>query len=120
MGLHLVEITPADRERFNLGNVQGVLIDRVDPHTQAADVDLEQGDVIERVGGKVAQSPEKVMAQLAYDRPDSDNQVAVLVRTKSGPKWIRLWVGRSGSRDFVNGGFSAAANPVTRDASAPR
>ena len=101
LGLHVVAITDADRKRFTLGNIQGVLIDRVDPDTQADGNGFELGDVIEQIGDKPATSPVQVMTELSYGKPDSDNMVAVLVHQKSGTQWFSLWVGSADSREFV-------------------
>lgn len=102
LGLHVVSIDAADRKRFDLGNIQGVLIDRVDPDTQADGNGFELGDVIEQIGDKPATSPVQVMTDLTYGKPDSDDMVAVLVHQKSGTQWFSLWVGRADSREFVN------------------
>jgi len=56
LGLHVIAINDADRLRFGLGNVQGVLIDRVDPGTQAAQFGLRVGDVIQQIGNEIASS----------------------------------------------------------------
>jgi serine protease Do len=104
VGLHVVGITEGDRERFALGNIQGVLVDRVDPDTQAADVGLELGDVIVQLGDQPATSPEQVMADLTYGKPASNDLVAVLVHKRTGARWIGLWVGRPNLREFINRG----------------
>ena len=110
VGLHVVSITEADRRRFELGNLRGVLIDRVDPHTQAADVGLQQGDVILQIGDQPATSPDQVMAALAYGKPDPDALVVVLVRMKAGTRWLGLWLGQPNSREFMNRGFGLQPN----------
>jgi serine protease Do len=104
VGLHVVAITEGDRERFGLSTIQGVLVDRVDPDTQAANVGLELGDVIMQLGDQPAVSPEQVMADLTYGKPESNDLVAVLVHKKTGAQWIGLWVGRPNLRQFVNRG----------------
>lgn len=119
LGLHFVAITEADRLRFDLGNVQGVLIDRVDPGTQAAGLGLEVGDVIQQIGDEIISTPDQAMAQLTYGKPDTEDVVAVLVRKPSGPQWVTLWVGGPGSRDFVLGGPSTEAAPRPHEAAAP-
>jgi serine protease Do len=120
MGLHVVPIAEADRERFDLGNIQGVLVDRVDPDTQASDVGLQLGDVIMQIGNKPATSPEQVMAALAYGKPESDDLVAVLVHKKTGAQWLGLWVGRPNSQEFVNHGFEPGPPTGARSAAAQK
>ncbi len=106
LGLHVIAITDADRLRFGLGNVQGVLIDRVDPGTQAAELGVQPGDVIQQIGNELCSTPEQAMAQLAYGKPDTNDMLAILVRRPSGPQWISVWVGRPDSRQFVTSGAS--------------
>ena len=120
MGLHVVTITEGDRKRFDLGNIQGVLVDRVDPDTQAANVGLELGDVIVQVGDRPATSPEQVMADLAYGKPDSKDLVAVLVHKKTGAQWLGLWVGQPNSGEFVNSGAPFEPSAGARNAAARR
>jgi serine protease Do len=120
LGLHLIAITDADRLRFGLGDVQGVLIDRVDPGTQAAGLGLRVGDVIQQIGDEIASTPDQAMAQLAYGKPDAKDVVAVLVRKQSGPQWVTLWVGRPDSREFVLGGPSTEAAPSAHEAASPQ
>ena len=116
IGLHVVAITEADRKRFNLGDIPGVLVDRVDPETQASDVGLEVGDVIMQIGDQPAASPEQVMSAVSYGKPESDDLVAVLVHKKTGTQWLGLWVGQPNSQEFVTQGFHPATTAGTRNA----
>ena len=121
LGLHVTAITDEDRLRFGLGNVQGVLIDRVDPGTQAAGLGLQVGNVIQRIGDEICSTPEQATTRLAYGRSDNNDMVAVLVRKETGPQWVTLWVGRLGSRKFLTGGASTGggAAPTTHEATPP-
>jgi serine protease Do len=119
LGLHVIAIDDADRLRFGLGNIRGVLIDRVDPGTQAGELGLRVGDVIQQIGDETASTPDQVMAQLAYGKPDANDVVAVLVRKQSGPRWLTLWVGGTDSRQFVVAGPPTEAAPNTHEAVAP-
>jgi serine protease Do len=94
LGLHLATITPADRQRFSLGNVSGVLVDQVTPGSQAQDRGLVAGDVIVQVDNRPATTPDDVMSRLASRSAASGSRVALLVRNKSGARWIALFVGR--------------------------
>jgi serine protease Do len=109
LGLHVIAITDADRLRFGLGNAQGVLIDRVDPGTQAAELGVQLGDVIQQIGDEICTTPEQAMTQLAYGKPDADDTLAILVQKPSGPQWITVWVGRPNSRQFVTSGSTETA-----------
>jgi serine protease Do len=119
LGLHLIAIDDADRLRFGLGNVRGVLIDRVDPGTQAGELGLRVGDVIQQIGDEVSTTPEQVMAQLAYGKPDTNDIAAILVRKQSGPQWMTLWIGGPNSRQFVVVEPSTETAPSPHAASAP-
>jgi len=119
LGLHVIAIDDADRLRFGLGDVQGVLIDRVDPGTQAAALGLRVGDVIQQIGDEIARTPDQVMAQLAYGKSDANDTVAVLVRKQSGPQWVPLWVGRPDSREFVVVAPSPEVARSAHEATAP-
>ena len=119
LGLHVIAIDDADRLRFGLENVRGVLIDRVDPGTQAAQRGLNVGDVIQQIGDEIASTPEDVMALLSYGKPDANDMAAVLVRKQSGPQWVTLWVGRPDSRQFVVVGPSSEAASSAHEAAAP-
>ncbi len=112
LGLHVIGITDADRLRFGLGNVQGVLIDRVDPGTQAAELGVQVGDVIQQIGDGICSTPDQAMTQLAYGKPDADDTLAVLVHNPSGSRWISVWVGRPDSRQFVTSGASTGTAPT--------
>jgi hypothetical protein len=74
--------------------------------------------VIQQIGDEIASTPDQVMAQLAYGKPDANDVVAVLIRKPSGPQWVTLWVGRPDSRQFVVGPPTEAA-PSTREVAAP-
>jgi len=118
LGLHVIAIDDSDRLRFGLGNAQGVLIDRVGPGTQAAELGLRVGDVIQQIGDEISSTPDQVMAQLAYGKPDTNDVVAMLVRKPSGGQWVTLWVGRPDSRQFVVGPSTEAAHG-THEVAAP-
>jgi S1-C subfamily serine protease len=119
LGLHVIAIDEADRRRFGLGDVRGVLIDRVDPGTQAEELGLKVGDVIQQIGDEISTTPDQVMAQLAYGKPDANDVAAVLVRKQSGPQWVTLWVGRPDSRQFVVVGPSTEPAGSIHEATAP-
>ncbi len=112
LGLHVTAITDEDRLRFGLGNLQGVLIDRVDPGTQAAGLGVQIGDVIQQIGDEICSNLEQAMTQLAYGKPDANDTLAVLVHQPSAAQWISVWVGRPDSRQFVTGGASTGTAPA--------
>ena len=58
MGLGLSSLTPEARKTFNLAdNVNGVVITKVDPDSDAADKGLQPGDVVLQVGNRTVRTP---------------------------------------------------------------
>jgi serine protease Do len=103
LGLHLTSITATDRQRYSLGNASGVLIDQVAPGSQAETTNLQPGDVIQQVGELPSTTPEEVTDDLTQRESATGGLVALLVRSKSGPQWTTLWVGRIDANDLVAG-----------------
>lgn len=98
LGLHLDSVTASDLgQRTGLIAVPGVRINRVTPGSQAANVGLVAGDVIEQIGEQPARTPESVMARLAH----AETPVALLVRGKTGKRWVLLHIGHIDVRDLV-------------------
>jgi serine protease Do len=118
LGIHLTAITPENRQSFGLGHTSGVLIDRVTLGSQAENVGLKPGDVIEKVENKPATTPDDVMDRLAHDGSSSDNHVALLVRGKSAIRWVTVYVGRVDVSELVAAPVLANAPTPARDAAA--
>ncbi|HUN40288.1 MAG TPA: trypsin-like peptidase domain-containing protein [Acetobacteraceae bacterium] len=91
LGLHLGAKTDAAAKG---ASASGVLIDAVTPESQAEGMGLQPGDVIERVNGQRAATPAYVMQQLTRGSSADGDLVALLVRGKSGTRWVTLYVGR--------------------------
>ena len=89
----LADLTPDSRQHFGLGNQTGVLIYAVAEGSQSESVGLKPGDVIERVGDKVATTPEEVKKHLNRGGPVGEELVAVLVHGKTQTRWVTLCVG---------------------------
>ncbi|MBV9249413.1 MAG: trypsin-like peptidase domain-containing protein [Acetobacteraceae bacterium] len=118
-GLHVVALTDADRQKYDIPpRVKGVLIDDVRPQSQADNLGLSIGDVIERCRDKLAVSPEMVTAQMSYNRPDSNDLVAVLVHKKTGGEWLTVWLGSPDSQDFLISGFDSRTSTAAQNAAA--
>ncbi|HVC63448.1 MAG TPA: trypsin-like peptidase domain-containing protein [Acetobacteraceae bacterium] len=115
LGLHLTRISAADRRRYSLADTSGVLIDRVVSGSQAEDMNLRAGDVIEQVGARRATTPAEVTARLTPSRTAPGNLVALLVRGKSGLRWTTLWLGRIDPKDLVAGPVAPEASGETHD-----
>lgn len=89
------------------GPVTGVRVAAVTRGSQADAVGLRPGDVIERVDGKPARSPEEVMRELARGAAGNGDLVALLVHGKTDTRWVTLYVGRV----FVSGLLATPALP---------
>jgi serine protease Do len=116
-GLHLAAITDADRQRYNLGDATGVLIDKVANGSEADTMGFRPGDVIEKVGNVPVATPEDVMAQTTHGSAASGDMVAMLVRGPTSMQWLTLFVGRVDLQDLV-AGPDFFGRPNTRNASA--
>lgn len=78
LGLRLAPLSDAYRARLGTpGDVDGVVVESVQPGSEAAEKGLRPGDVITRVNGHAVSSPETVESEM--DSADND-RVLVLVR----------------------------------------
>jgi serine protease Do len=93
IGAQVTAITAADRTRYGLKDASGVLIGQVTPGTQAAEVGLKPGDVIERVDGGKPSTPEVLASQLHYGEPAGNDLIALLVRSGGTSHWVTLYIG---------------------------
>jgi len=121
LGMYVANIIPADRERYGLGDENGVLIDQVIPGSQAEDMGLAAGDVIEQVGRDPTTSEDQVTRLLMLHDTSSGHLVAMLVQSPAGPKWVTLWAGGINPKDLVSvtsPGSSGEAHEVSAKAPA--
>jgi serine protease Do len=96
LGLGLSAITNDVRAKYGLDVAQtGVVIDGITAGTDAATRGISSGDVILRVQGEQAQTPQQVQATIDAARAQRRPYVAALVLRKAqdtGPIWIPLRV----------------------------
>jgi serine protease Do len=91
MGLGLVAVTPDMRRQFNLDNtVNGVLVTRVDPNSDAADKGIQPGDVVVSVANKSVRTPQDIKSRVADAHAAGRNTVLVLVTGNNGQRFIAL------------------------------
>ncbi len=94
MGLGLAAVTPETRRTFNLDdNVQGVLITRVDPNSDAADKGLQPGDVVVSVGNRAVRTPQDVQARVSDAKASGRKSVLLLVSGANGPRYVAVDIG---------------------------
>jgi len=96
MGLGLAAVTPEARRNFNIdAAIDGVLVTRVDPDSDAGDKGIQPGDVVLSVANKPVHNPKDVLAQIAAARSSGHHTVLLLVATQGGTRFVAVDVGES-------------------------
>lgn len=91
LGLKLVKITPELRQQFELGNeINGVLVQEVDPGSPAADKGMIRGDVILEVGQEEVAAPDDVASRVKKARDQGKKSVLLLVDRKGDLRFVAL------------------------------
>jgi serine protease Do len=94
MGLGLAAVTPETRRAYNIDNgVNGVVITRVDPNSDAADKGLQPGDVVVSIGNRPVHSPQEVKATVQAAQSSGHNTVLVLVIGQAGQRFVAIKLG---------------------------
>jgi serine protease Do len=89
LGMRLAELTPAERQRFNIGDAaHGVVVEGVASDSDAQDKGLRAGDVIVKAGDRPAGQP-------------ADVRTAVAEASRANRKDVLLLVNRGGHTLFV-------------------
>ena len=96
MGLGLAAVTPEMRRSYNLeGSVEGVLITRVDPNSDAAEKGLEPGDILVSVGNRVVHTPQEVQSRIADAHAQGRKSVLLLVSGSNGQRYVAVDIGQT-------------------------
>jgi serine protease Do len=96
MGLGLSAVTPEARRNFNIdAAINGVLVTRVDPDSDAGDKGIQPGDVVLSVANKPVHNPHDMMAEIAAARSAGHHSVLLLVSTQGGTRFVAVDVGQS-------------------------
>lgn len=95
LGMLLAPITQVARQRYGLGNLQGVLVVAVDTQSEAYGQRIRPGDVIENVEDTPVTSPAEFL-RLVNAARHRENIVALLVNFQQGPLWVALHAGGLG------------------------
>ncbi|HTT84178.1 MAG TPA: DegQ family serine endoprotease [Rhizomicrobium sp.] len=91
MGLGLTAVTPEVRRNYNLDDhVNGVLVTRVDPDSDAADKGIQPGDVVVSIGNKAVHTPKDIKAQIAGAQASGRKSVLMLIDGNSGQRFVAL------------------------------
>jgi len=96
MGLGLAAVTPEMRRTYNLdGNVEGVLVTRVDPNSDAADKGLEPGDILVSIGNRTVRTPQDVLSRIAEAHAQGRKSVLLLVSGSNGQRYVAVGIGQT-------------------------
>jgi serine protease Do len=91
MGLGLTAVTPDVRRNYNLDDhINGVLVTRVDPDSDAADKGIQPGDVLISIGNRPVHTPQDIKAQIAGAQAGGRKTVLVLVDGNGGQRFVAL------------------------------
>ncbi|MGA7712852.1 MAG: DegQ family serine endoprotease [Rhizomicrobium sp.] len=96
MGLGLAAVTPEVRRTYNIDDsVQGVLITKVDPDSDAADKGLQPGDVLVSVSNRSVHSPQDVEKTVAAAVSAGHKSVLLLVAGDGGSRFVAVDIGKT-------------------------
>jgi serine protease Do len=96
MGLGLTALTPETRRAYNLDdNVQGVLITKVDPDSDAADKGLQPGIVVISVGNKTVHTPQDIEKSVAAAHSSGRKSVLLLVLAEGTSQFVAVNIDKS-------------------------
>jgi len=96
MGLGLAAVTPDVRHNYNLDDkVDGVLITKVDPNSDAADKGIQPGDVVVSVANRPVHTPQDVKSRIADAQAAGRSSVLVLVTGQNGQRFVALKIGQT-------------------------
>ncbi len=83
MGLGLASVTPSLRQQYSLeGNVNGVIVTRVDPNSDAADKGIQEGDVVVSVANRPVRTPQDIKSRIADAHAAGRSTVLIMVAGK--------------------------------------
>ena len=96
LGLGLASVTTDTRRAYNLdATVQGVVITKVDPNSDAADKGLQPGDIVVSVGNKAVHSPQDVEKSVAAAHSAGHKSVLLLVTSDGAPRFVAVDIGKA-------------------------
>jgi serine protease Do len=95
MGLGLAAVTPDIRHEYGLDSkVNGVLITKVDPDSDAADKGLQTGDVVVTVANRPVHSPQDIKAAIGAAHAQGRSTVLMLVTGSGGQRFVAVKIGQ--------------------------
>jgi serine protease Do len=96
MGLGLSALTPEVRRAYNIDeSVQGVVITKVDPDSNAAEQGLQPGDVVVSVRNKAVHAPQDVEKSVAAAKSAGVKSVLLLVSSDGAAHFVAVPLDRT-------------------------
>ena len=96
MGLGLASVTPEARRNYNIDEgINGVLVTRVDPDSDAGDKGIQPGDVVLSVANKPVHSPKDILNLIAAARSSGHKTILLLVATQGGTRFVAVDIGQA-------------------------
>lgn len=96
LGMQLAPITPALKDKFQLGEHQkGVVVTEVTPDGAAAKQGMKPGDVIVEVQQSEVNTPADVQSHVDAVRKENRRSVLMLIQRQDGLQWIPVPLGNS-------------------------
>ncbi len=97
LGLDLAELNETLREEYGLdGDLEGVLVTKVEPDSPADERGLREGDVIIEVNQNPVATPGEVSREFQATREDGRNTATLLIQRGGERQWVPLKVEKSG------------------------
>lgn len=96
MGLGLAAVTPELRRVYNLDDtVNGVMVTKVDPDSDAADKGVQPGDIVMSVANQAVHTPGEVKSRIAQAVSEGRDSVLVLLSGQGGERFLALKIGKT-------------------------
>jgi len=96
MGLGLTALTPEVRRAYNLDeSVQGVLVTKVDPDSNAAEQGLQPGDIVVSVRNKAVHTPQDIEKSVAAAHSAGVKSVLLLVSSEGTSHFVAVPIDRT-------------------------
>ena len=94
MGMGLASVTPETRRLFNLDDgIDGVVVTKVDPNSDAADKGIQPGDVLVSVANQTVHTPKDVQTRLSGAHAAGHKSVLMLITGSGGQRFVALKFG---------------------------
>jgi serine protease Do len=98
LGVRFAALDDAERTQYKLSpNLSGVLIAHVEADSEASELGVQEGDVVEIVQGVHVTTPDDVHKAVQEAREKHLSWIAVLLQAKTGAIWLPISIGGAGT-----------------------